>query len=114
MPPYDQSLTLFLTQVIVGVYKFRMHYPNMATQVFGIEIPPEFLFRSRHHFLKEMRESLGAEDLDTAITSSVIPHYHEIKLGFEAEPYLVGVGDYPGSLGTCIAQTHLNYSNIYN
>jgi len=73
---------------------------------------PKFLSVHRNPILKKLRQDLGVEDTNRARASNSVPHYHLLSNGYETEDYLTL--DLPAYMVTCICQTRLNYSIIYN
>ena len=72
-----------------------------------------FLSACRSRILDTLRRILGARDLELAAVSSRIPHYSSlVNSHFGAKFYLAK--NLPFYLVTCIVQSRLNYSIIYN
>lgn len=71
-----------------------------------------YLCAFRDPILMKLRQNLGADDQLRAQSSSSIPHYSTIKSCLGPELYLMQL--FPFYLVTCIAQTRLNFSLLYN
>jgi hypothetical protein len=96
------SWYLQLRGILQGIGHERVLERNSAT----------YLYLRRRQIIEDCRQNLGEADLISAKDSTRIPHYADMKHGYGAELYLQN--NYPSYLVTCIAQTRLNYSIIYN